>query len=77
MNKIKEYIKRSGYKNEFIAQELGCHKTEISQWIAERRKPSHERLKKLCDILKSSPKIRKCNMKDLLPNIKFTKTIKN
>ena len=40
MNNIKEYIKKSGYKNEFIAQEIGCHHTEISQWIAERRKPS-------------------------------------
>ena len=77
MNKIKEYIKKSGYKNEFIAQELGCHHTEISQWIAERRKPSHERLKKLCNLLLTSPRIKKCNMKDLLPNIKFTKTIKN
>lgn len=76
MNNIKEYIKKSGYKNDFLSQELGCHKTEISQWIAGRRQPSHERLKKLCTILKSSPKIKRCNMSDLLPNIKFTKTIK-
>ena len=61
MNKIKQYIKKSGYKNEFIAQELGWHKTEISQWIAERRKPTHERLKKLCEILLSSPRIKRCS----------------
>tara|TARA_Y100001973_G_C5082298_1_gene273076 strand:+ start:135 stop:368 length:234 start_codon:yes stop_codon:yes gene_type:complete len=77
MNNIKEYINKSGYKVEFIAEQIGCHKTEIAQWSSERRKPTRERLRKLCDILLTSPKIKKCNMKDLLPNIKFTKEIKN
>ena len=68
MNHIKERITDSGLKNHYIARELGCHKTEISQWIAERRRPSHNRLKKLSKLLK-------CRMSDLIPNLKFSRKV--
>ena len=65
-NNIKLYILKSGLKNYYIAREIGCHETEISQWIAGRRNPSHDRLKKLSQLLK-------CNMSDLVPNLKFSR----
>ena len=68
LNNVKLYILKSGLKNRFLAQELGCHETEISQWIAGRRKPSHERLKKLSKLLK-------CNMSDLIPYITYSRKV--
>ena len=67
-NRLKEIINNSGYKQTFLASQLGVHKTEISQWIAERRRPSHNRLKKLSKLLK-------CRMSDLIPNLKFSRKV--
>ena len=66
-NHIKHYINKSGLKNKYITEQLGCHRTEISQWISGRRKPSRDRLKKLAQILK-------CRMSDLIENIEFKVT---
>ena len=63
-NNIKEYIQKSGLKNKFIANKIGCLKTDISQWIAGRRKPNRERLKMLAHLLN-------CRMSDLFPNIEY------
>ena len=68
-NNIKNYIQKSGVKNTYIANQLGCHKTEISQWIADRRTPNHKRLRMLAHLLK-------CRMLDLYPSIKFNRTYK-
>lgn len=68
-NNIKEFIIKSGLKNKFIANEIGCHKTDISQWIAGRRTPSRERLKTLAYLLN-------CRMSDLFPSIKYKMTYK-
>lgn len=68
-NNIKEYIQKSGLKNKFIANKIGCHNTEISQWISGGRTPTRERLKMLAQILN-------CRMIDLFPDIKFKMTYK-
>ena len=73
MNYIKEYIGKSGFTSTYIATKVDCHPSDISHWIAENRKPSQDRLKKLCKALKTSPEISKCNMRDLYPNITFSK----
>ena len=62
LNKIKEYILRSGYKNTYIAEQLGVHDTEISQWISGRRTPDRGRVRDLAKLLK-------CKMTDLYSNI--------
>ena len=73
MNYIKEYISKSGFTSTYLATKVDCHPSDISHWIAENRKPSQNRLKKLCKALKTSPEISKCNMRDLYPNITFSK----
>ena len=62
LNKIIEYILRSGYKNTYIAEQLGVHDTEISQWISGRRTPDRGRVRDLAKLLK-------CKMTDLYSNI--------
>ena len=57
-NRIKELILESGYTNKHLAKKLGVHFTEISQWVAGRRKPNKERKKNLARMLK-------CRMSDL------------
>ena len=52
MNPIKEKILESGYKQSWIAEQLGVHFTEISQWVAGRRFPNRERRKALAKLLK-------------------------
>lgn len=72
-NNIKEYIDRSGYKTNFLADQMGCHPSDISHYISGERFPSRDRLNKLCVTLKTSPTIKKCNLKDLYPTIRFTR----
>ena len=69
INNIKEYIEKSGYKSNHIAKQVGCFPSDISHYIAGKRMPNRERLKKLSKILK-------CRMKDLYPNIKYSVTYK-
>ena len=68
-NNIKKYIDKSGYKSNYIANQVGCFPSDISHYIAGNRMPNRERLKKLSKILK-------CRMKDLYPNIKYSVTYK-
>ena len=60
MNKIKEVIWNSGYRKNYVAEQLGVHPSDISMWISETRKPSKYRVRKLCKILK-------CKVLDLYP----------
>ena len=62
LNNIKEHIIKSGYKNTYIAQKLGVHDTEISQWISNRRTPDRGKVRDLAKLLK-------CKMSDLYPSI--------
>ena len=64
MNKLKELIQESGYKQNFIAQQLDVHRTEISQWIADRRRPRNEQIRELSRLLK-------CKIKELYPDYKL------
>ena len=63
MNYIKDKIRESGYTCIHVAQEVGISTTELSNYIAEVRKPNHTRLMKLKDTLK-------CKITDLYPNAK-------
>ena len=63
MNYIKERINESGYKYKRVAQEVGISATELSNYIAEIRKPNHSRLMKLKETLR-------CKITDLYPNAK-------
>ena len=63
MNYIKERINESGYKYKRVAQEVGISATELSNYIAEIRKPNHSRLIRLTQTLK-------CKITDLYPNAK-------
>ena len=52
VNKIKDYILRSGLKSNFIAKKIGCSPSDISRWISGDRKPSRERLRNLANLLR-------------------------
>jgi DNA-binding XRE family transcriptional regulator len=69
MNKIKEIIKREGRKQKWVAQKIGVSETDISSYIANRRKPNHDRLTAMCKILN-------CKIVDLYPNSKRQVTYK-
>ena len=62
-NNLKEIINEKGYKNKFIADQLGVHDTEPRQWVAGRRRPRNDQIKKLARILG-------CKVKDLYPDYK-------
>ena len=51
MNRIKELLARNGRKVKWLAEQIGCHPTEVSQWIAGRRTPSLPRAIKIASIL--------------------------
>ena len=63
-NKLKETINSSGYKQTFLASQLNVHKTEISQWIANRRRPRNEQIRDLARLLG-------CKIKDIYPDYKL------
>jgi len=60
MNNIKQVIWKSGYRKNYIAKEIGVPPSHISMWISEDRKPSSERVRKLCKILN-------CKVRDIFP----------
>ena len=64
MNRLKEIIQKSGYKQNFIAQKLWVHRTEISQWIADRRRPRNDQIRELSKLLR-------CKIKELYPDYKL------
>ena len=63
MNRIKEVIKESGLKAKWIAEQIGCADTDISNYCSEVRSPNHDRLIKLTKVLS-------CTINDLYPNAK-------
>ena len=69
MNKIKEVIKREGRKQKWIAEKIGVSETDVSSYIANRRKPNHDRLTAMCRLLN-------CRIVDLYPNSKRQVTYK-
>ena len=52
VNKIKDYILRSGLKSNFIAKKIGCSPSDISRWISGDRKPNRNRLRSLSSLLR-------------------------
>ena len=69
MNKIKEVIKREGRKQKWIAEKIGVSETDVSSYIANRRRPNHDRLTAMCRLLN-------CRIVDLYPNSKRQVTYK-
>jgi|TARA_R100000808_G_C2100485_1_gene117721 transcriptional regulator with XRE-family HTH domain len=67
MNRIKEVIREKGLRGNYICEKTGISTTDLSSYIAERRKPSHEKLILLCRAIG-------CSIKDIYPDA--TKTIK-
>jgi len=68
-NKIKEIIKREGRKQKWVAQKIGVSETDVSSYIANRRRPNHDRLTAMCKLLN-------CKIVDLYPNSKRQVTYK-
>ena len=62
MNRIKELLARNGLKVKWIADQVGCHPTEVSNWISGRRTPSLQRAIKIANLLG-------CAVEDLFPTI--------
>ena len=65
----KEIIEDRGLTQKHIAKKIGVSETDISSYIAGRRKPNHERLVAMCRILN-------CKIVDLYPNSKRQVTYK-
>ena len=61
-NKIKQTLKEKGLKANWLAGQIGCHESEISQWIAGRRVPSLERAIILAGLLN-------CSVEALFPSM--------
>ena len=62
MNRIKELLAREGLKVKWIAEQIGCHPTEVSNWISGRRSPNLSRAIQLANLLG-------CTVEDLYPKI--------
>ena len=62
MNRIKELLARNGLKVKWVADQVGCHPTEVSNWISGRRTPSLSRAIKIATLLG-------CTVEDLYPKI--------
>ena len=60
MNNIKDVIASSGFRKNWIAEQMGVQPSHISMWISEARLPSKPRVRALCKILK-------CKVVDLYP----------
>ena len=59
INNLKTKIQESGYTAKYLAEKvLFVHKTELSNWIAGRRKPKHDHIRILAKKLR-------CKMSDL------------
>ena len=62
MNNIKQVIKDSGYRKNWIAEQIGVKPSNISMWISSERKPNSARIRAMCKILK-------CKVVDLFPKV--------
>ena len=65
----KEIIEDRGLTQKHIAKKIGVSETDISSYIAGRRKPNHDRLVAMCRLLN-------CKIVDLYPNSKRQVTYK-
>ena len=63
MNKLKEVIRNSGLRKNYIAEKMGIHSAHISMWISGDRVPNSQRIRMLCKILN-------CKVVDLFPGMK-------
>ena len=63
MNRIKELLARNGLKVKWVAEQIECHPTEISNWISGRRNPNLKRAMQLANLLG-------CSVEDLFPRTK-------
>ena len=63
MNKIKEVIRDRGLRANFVADQVGVSDTDLSNYIAERRTPNHQRLIAMTKTIG-------CSITDLYPNAK-------
>ena len=70
MNRIKELLARNGLKVKWVAEQIGCHPTEVSNWISGRRTPSLPRAIKIANLLG-------CAVEDLFPTTEQQGEIKN
>ena len=53
-NNIKKYLGKKGIKSNWVANQLDCHRTEVSNWISGRRVPNLYRALKLANLLDCS-----------------------
>ena len=65
MNRIKELLARDGRKVKWVAEQIDCHPTEVSQWITDRRIPSLPRAIKIANLLG-------CTVEYLFPKLTTT-----
>ena len=65
----KEIIEDRGLTQKHIAKKIGVSETDISSYIAGRRRPNHDRLVAMCRLLN-------CKIVDLYPNSKRQVTYK-
>ena len=65
----KEILRDKGLKQKYIADKIGVSETDISSYLAGRRKPNHTRLTAMCRLLG-------CRIVDLYPNSKRQVTYK-
>ena len=63
MNNIKGIIREKGLRANHIAEQVGISDTDLSNYIAERRTPNHQRLISLTRAIG-------CSIRDLYPNAK-------
>lgn len=60
INNIKLFLSQKGIKATWIAKQLDCHPTEISNWINGRRKPNLNKAMQLANLLE-------CSVEELFP----------
>ena len=60
-NNLKSHILKSGYRQNFVAEQISVTPTELSHYVCGRRKPSDETKLKLSILLRAS-------LKEIFPN---------
>ena len=63
MNRIKQVMRKKGIRFNHVAKQVGISDTDLSNYIAERRTPNHQRLIGLTKAIG-------CSIRDLYPNAK-------
>ena len=59
-NNIKEFLEKRGLKGNWVADQIGCHPSEFSNWVRGERRPNLPRAIKLANLLE-------CSVEDLFP----------